>query len=240
MTLRALLLCRDVHVLAVLPRLLERSQIQVERCATAAQALERLARSKYEAVIVDCDDLAAAAEVLKSTRSTASNRRALSLALVTGSDPAVSAGLGANFVLEKPIAAERATRLLRAAYGLMMQERRRYHRLPSNHVVHLSYGSVLDHKAVMTNLSHGGAALCGTPGLAARQAVFMTFTLPGDGQSIKAQGETTWCCGERAGVKFLKFSQGARQKLDLWLGVRLEGREFNLAAAASGFSSDED
>lgn len=239
MTLRALLLCRDVHVLAVLPRLLERASIQPERCSTPEQAAERLARGKYEAVVVDCDDLAAAAEVLRSARSAPSNRRVLTLALVSG-EASLASGLGANFVLEKPIVPERAARVLRAAYGLMMQERRRYHRLPSNGLVHLSYGSVLDHKAVMTNLSRGGLALRGAPGLTAHQSLFLTFSLPGDAQSIRAQGETAWCCGERAGVKFLRFSRGARQKLDLWLGMRLEGREFSLAAAAPGFSPDED
>jgi CheY-like chemotaxis protein len=238
MTLRALLLCRDARVLAALPRLLERASIQVERCSTAEQATERLARGKFEAVVVDCDDVAGATEVLEKVRSAPSNRRALALALVSGDAPSLASGLGANFVLEKPIVPERATRVLRAAYGLMMHERRRYHRLPSNHVVHLSYGNVLDKKAVMTNLSHGGVALRGASGLAAHQTLFLTFTLPGDGQSIKAQGETTWCRGERAGIRFLKLSAGSRKKLDLWLGMQLEGRDFSLAAALPPLDGD--
>lgn len=240
MTLRALLLCRDVHVLTVLPRLLERASIQLDRCSTSEQATERLARGKYEAVVVDCDDIAGASEVLQKVRSAPSNQRVLTLALVSGEAPSLASGLGANFVLEKPIIPERATRVLRAAYGLMMQERRRYHRLPSNNLVHLSYGNVLDQKAVIINLSRGGAALRGAPGLAAHQTLVLTFSLPGDGQSIRAQGQTTWCCGERVGVKFLKFSQGARKKLDLWLGMRLEGRGFSLAAPVPGLSQDED
>lgn len=240
MTLRALLLCRDAHVLAVLPRLLERAKIQVERCATAPQAIERLTHNKYEAVVVDCDDLAGATEVLRNIRSAPSNRRALALALVSGQDTAVASGLGANFVLEKPIAPERATRVLRAAYGLMVQERRRYHRLPSNHVVHLTYGNVLDQKAVMLNLSQGGVALRGVTGLAERQSLVLRFSLPGEGHSIEAQAETTWCRGERAGIKFVKLSSNCRKQLDLWLGVRLEGREFSLATAVPGLSHDED
>ncbi|HYX68962.1 MAG TPA: PilZ domain-containing protein [Terriglobales bacterium] len=239
MTLRALLLCRDVNVLTALPRLLERAGVQVERCSSAPQALDRVARGKYEAVVVDCDDRAGAAEVLHAVRCAPSNRRVLTLALVPEAAPAVASGLGANFLLEKPIAAERAARVLRAAYGLMMQEHRRYHRLPSNYVVHLSYGSVLDQKAVMLNLSHGGVALRGAAGLAAHQPLLLTFALPGDGQSIKAQAETTWCHGERAGVKFVKLSRACRQKLDLWLGMRLEGRDF-LAAGLPAFTPQED
>ena len=240
MTLRALLLSRDAKVLATLPRLLERVSIRMDRCSTPEQATERLARGKYEAVVVDCDDAAGAGEVLRSVRSAPSNRRVLALALVAGEAPPLASGLGANFVLEKPIVPERAARVLRAAYGLMMQERRRYQRLPSNHLAHLSYGNVLDHKAVITNLSRGGAALRGAPGLTAHQSVLLTFTLPGDGQSIKAQGETAWCRGERAGVRFEKFSRGARKKLDLWLGACLEGRDSSQAADAPGPSLDED
>ncbi|HUK87176.1 MAG TPA: PilZ domain-containing protein [Terriglobales bacterium] len=232
MTLRALLLCRDVRVLAVLPRLLERAKIQVERCAAAPQAIERLAHSKYEAVIVDCDDPTAAAAVLKSVRSAPSNRRALTLALVTDAAPATSAGLGANFVLEKPIVAERAARVLRAAYGLMTQERRRYHRLPANQIVYLSYESVLDQRAVMLNLSQGGVALRGVTGVPSHHPVFLRFSLPGVGQSIEAQAETTWTSGERLGVKFVKLAPTAQRRLELWLGMRLEGRDFALTPAA--------
>lgn len=238
MTLRALLLCRDAHVLAALPRLLERASIQVERCSTPAQATERLSRGKYEAVVVDCDDAAGATEVLQNVRSAPSNRKVLALALVSGGDPSLASGLGANFVLEKPIVPEHATRVLRAAYGLMVHERRRYNRLPANHVVHVTYGSILDHKAVMTNLSHGGAALRGAPGLGARQTLFLTFMLPGDGQSIKAQGETTWCHGDRAGVRFLKLSAGARKKLDLWLGAQMEGHEFSFPLPTVSLEED--
>ena len=222
MTLRVLLLCRDVHVLAILPRLLERAGIRVERCSSAPQAIERLAHNKYEAVMVDCDDLASATEVLKAARTAPSNRRALTLTLMKGSDPS-AAGLGATFQLEKPLVAERAMRVLRAAYGMMLQERRRYQRLPSNQVVHLSYDSVLNQKAVMLNLSQGGVALRGVSGLPARHPVLLRFSLPGETHSIEAQAETTWSTGERVGVKFLKLSANSQKRLDLWLGLRLEG-----------------
>ena len=223
MTLRVLLLCRDVHVLAVLPRLLERAGIRVERSSAAPQAVDRLAHNKYEAVLVDCDDLAAAAEVLKAVRCSPSNRRALTLTLVRGAAPAAVSALGATFQMEKPIVAERAMRVLRAAYGMMLQERRRYQRLPSNHVVQLTYDGVLNQKAVMLNLSQGGVALRGVPGLAAHHHVFLRFSLPGESHCIEAQAETTWSRGERAGVRFLKLSAGSQKRLELWLGLRLEG-----------------
>ena len=222
MTLRVLLLCRDVHVLAVLPRLLERAGIRVERCSSAPQAIDRLAHNKYEAVMVDCDDLASATEVLKAVRTAPSNRRALTLTLVKSSDPSAPS-LGATFQLEKPIVPERAMRVLRAAYGMMLQERRRYQRLASNHVVHLSYDSVLNQKAVMLNLSQGGVALRGVSGLPVRHPVFLRFSLPGETHSIEAQAETTWSSGERVGVRFLKLSANSQKRLDLWLGLRLEG-----------------
>jgi len=67
--------------------------------------------------------------------------------------------MGANFVLDKPLAAERLTRSLRAAQGLMAHERRRYYRHPVATSVHINFGTETnEHLGTTVNLSEGGFA----------------------------------------------------------------------------------
>jgi len=67
--------------------------------------------------------------------------------------------MGANFVLDKPISLDRATRSVRAAQGLIMRERRRYHR----HLIKATGAILVDQGAELplniTNISHGGISI---------------------------------------------------------------------------------
>ncbi len=57
MTLESLLVCRDTEVVRVLRPTLEKLSIEVEVSAAARSGAEILSASKFDAVIIDCDDL---------------------------------------------------------------------------------------------------------------------------------------------------------------------------------------
>ena len=57
MNLESLLVCRDAEVVRVLRPTLEKLSIEVEVSAAARSGAEILTSSKFDAVIVDCDDL---------------------------------------------------------------------------------------------------------------------------------------------------------------------------------------
>src|SRR5882724_12729502 len=107
MSLKSLVLCTDEKIVRVLRRTLGDLEIDVELCANAEGALRRLTRQRYEAIIVDCDD-PGSADVLRSARSAACNKRAVAVAIV---DPAKALRSvfdnGAHFVLYKPVSSER-------------------------------------------------------------------------------------------------------------------------------------
>jgi len=63
-------LSRDAEVLRVLRPTLEKLSIDVEVCQEARTATEILIAEKFDAVIVDCDDLLGGLEVLQGLRST--------------------------------------------------------------------------------------------------------------------------------------------------------------------------
>src|SRR6202030_4090973 len=124
--LESLLLSRDPDVFRILRPMLEKLSIEVEVCQEAKQASEVLIAEKFDAVIIDCDDLPGGVEVLEGLRSTPSNANSVTFAIVNGKKTTTQQafGMGVNFVLHKPLSALNATRCFNAALNAMLRERR--------------------------------------------------------------------------------------------------------------------
>ena len=129
MALQALLLSNDPEVHRTIRRVLDAANIDLDLSNNADQARHILLRRKYDALLVDCDDMPNGPLVLRELRLGKSNKSCIAFAVVNGKTNIQQAfEMGANFVLDKPISLDRATRSVRAAQGLIMRERRRYHR----------------------------------------------------------------------------------------------------------------
>jgi DNA-binding response OmpR family regulator len=132
MPLESLLLTRDPEVIRVLQPALERLSVEVEVCRGVSSGQEILRTEKFDAIIVDCDDLKGALTVLESLRKSASNRNSVTFAILNGGTTTQWAfQLGANFVLQKPISVLNANRCFSAAINFMIREQRRYFRHPA-------------------------------------------------------------------------------------------------------------
>ena len=100
-------------------RVLDAANIELDLSQNADQARMALSRRKYDALLVDCDDVQSGPAVLHELRQGKSNRSCIAFAVVNGKTSIQQAfEMGANFVLDKPISLERATRSIRAAQGL--------------------------------------------------------------------------------------------------------------------------
>ena len=131
MPLESLLLSRDPEVIRVLQPALEKLAIEVEVCRGVSSGQEILRTEKFDAIIVDCDDLKGALSVFEGLRKSVSNKNSVTFAILNGSTTTQQAfQMGANFVLQKPISALNAMRCFSAAVNFMMRERRRYFRHP--------------------------------------------------------------------------------------------------------------
>src|SRR5512147_2581825 len=137
MELRSLLLSQDTELIEILQFALEDLGIAVEVYSTAPWAGEDVAEHRFDAVIVDFD-VPGADQFLRAVRSSPGNSHSLTFAIVDRDIglPAAFA-MGANLALQKPVSLESARSSLRAAYGLIMQERRRYFRYPVETLVTL-------------------------------------------------------------------------------------------------------
>src|SRR5260370_14505992 len=160
MPLQALLFLREPGALRAARQAFDSSNILCQVGTDPVQAIELLHKRRFDAVVVDCDDLPGGKDVLQQLRSSPSSKRAMAFAIINSSTSVRQAfDLGANFVLDKPLTAERFTPTLRAAQGLMKREQRRYFRnaLETEPVVTLPEGK--EHRIRILNLSEGGMAV---------------------------------------------------------------------------------
>lgn len=224
MPLEAMILCQDAEALKVLRRVCDELKIHSENATRPERARELLAKRRFDAVIVDCDDLAGGPEVLKALRHTPSNKRSLAFAVVNGKTSVRdSYDLGANFVLDKPLVFERVVRSFRAAHGLMMRERRRYYRNPLKEAtVQLNLADGRQVRATLVNLSEGGMAFETKEKFILNTGVGVKFSLPRTANVIEAKAEVSWMRSDLIGVRFLHMQQKMQRDLEQWVAQQPE------------------
>jgi CheY-like chemotaxis protein len=239
MTLDSLLLSQDPDLVRVIRPTLEKLSIDVEICQEARAGADILITDKFDAVIVDCDDLSGGLAVLQSLRGTPSNKNSVAFAVLNGKRTTMQEafGMGANFVLQKPISALNASRCFHAALNFMVKERRRYFRQPVKMQVKVVYeGKTLN--ATSTNVSEGGIALQLREAPPKGAAPHLKFSLPDTNLHMEVEAEVAWVNMKGlAGFRFHNVPQSSQVQLEKWLDDQMEselpGAKQRLTAAES-------
>ena len=223
MNLESLLISHDAALVGVLRPTLEKMSVTVEVCPSIQTGGVLLGRRKFDAVIVDCDDLDGGVELLRSMRTARSNTTSVAFAVLNGKTTTHQAfQIGANFVLQKPLTPLHATRCFHAAMNFMVRERRRYFRHPVDMGVQISTTAGLDLKAAATNISEGGMALRLANKLPKDSEARLQFTLPNTTTSLELHGKVAWVDEMgHAGIRFLDVPQSSQYQLEKWLTERV-------------------
>jgi DNA-binding response OmpR family regulator len=224
MTLESLLLSQDPELVRVVRPTLEKLSIDVEVCHEARAGADILISEKFDAVIVDCDDLTGGLGVLQGLRGTPSNKNSVTFAVLNGKRTTTQEAfnMGANFVLQKPISALNASRCFHAALNFMVRERRRYFRHPVKMMVKIVMGDK-EVKATSTNLSESGIALMLREALPKGATPHLHFALPETNLKLNLESEVVWADMKgRAGLRFHNVAKGTQEQLEKWLDERLE------------------
>jgi len=226
MPLESLLLSRDAEVIRVLQPALEKLSIEVEVCRGVSSGHEILRTEKFDAIIVDCDDLDGGLRVLEGLRKGPSNKNSVTFAILNGSTTTQQAfQMGVNFVLQKPISTLNATRCLSAALNFMIREQRRYFRHPVEIPVTLGSGEGEKLKATVTNISEGGMAIF-FRGRFPGGSVSANFKLPGAATPLEPKVQVAWMDDSgRACLRFVDLPKGSRDQLDQWLTEQCQKAE---------------
>jgi hypothetical protein len=215
MTLSSMVVSCDWAEVSVLECILGGLHIGVDVEPEPKRAREKLAKSKIDALIVDCD-LDGTASFL---RGLGTGLNSVPLVIVSGSNGHTHLQDSvATFVFKKPISVEQAVRTLSAARNMILDGRLRYNRHALDLPVSLACGSKKRIEAHLMNLSQGGIGIRLPRPLALPGPVRVNFQLPESKVQLKLQGEVAWIDKMgNAGIRFLDMGPEVKRDLQLWL-----------------------
>ena len=223
MALEALILSKDSAFAAQAKRAMESAGLEVQQATAPGQALSLMAKHKFDALALDVDDVADARDVLEAIRKGKSNKSAITFAIINGKTTVKEAyELGANFVLEKPVTADRWMRSLKAAHGLIQRERRRYMRIQGEADVYLAGKDGIDVHGALDNISETGMRLHFGGKARPQGQINVKVILKGARLNLEGKGEMAWLSPDgTAGVRFLSLTPASRAELERWLNERV-------------------
>ncbi len=216
MTLSSMIVSRDWAEVSVLECILGGMQISVDVEPRPERARAKLASSKCDALIIDCD-LGGTDQVMEGLTARP-NQTSMPVAFMSRPHgfPKLEKA-GASFLLQKPISVEHAVHTLSAARNNIVGGRLRYHRASLELPIAISYAPGKKQDASLLNLSQGGLGFRAKKPLPIASRLEISLALPGS-QPFKVPGKVVWTDVEgNAGVKFLPLGAPAKKELQLWL-----------------------
>ncbi len=219
MDLQILLVCPDQEPASLLTAILTEMNMEVEHTTSLARGMELLDEEQYDAIVIDYRADQASDEFLSHLCRSLKNRETMLIAVVDAEfNPRPIFGLGANFVLYRPLTSERTRLSLHAARSLMRRERRRSPRSRVTSTANVSYPGSKELNATMLDLSDTGTLITTRDGLPNSRKVYFEFALPGQKQLVRLSGEVAWQDSSgRSGVKFVDVPQASRRLIQTWL-----------------------
>jgi CheY-like chemotaxis protein len=203
----AFLLSRDPQSLSITKQTCQTYGIQTTACSTGLSALEVLKRRTFDLLVLDLD-MATSAELLELQASHRCNH-ARDVIVLTEKSQAMSAPLHQRVrnVLQKPFTSDAMAKALKAAYSLIVLEKRVTFRCAVR--IHVSAWYWKDYfkqplpNAMVLDLSQRGLRLKTEIDIPKDTTVFVDLQLPGTMDQIHVTGKVIWSDPHgRAGVQF--------------------------------------
>jgi hypothetical protein len=232
-TLQAMVISSDPHVLESMPGCLKTIGIEAVVHREIAPAIDQMTKHKTDAFFVDrdCDP---EFSFLQRMRATPSNRRAIGFAIVGEGHPA--AFRLADFIVHKPMLQPRVTQTLRAAYGIMLNERRRYFRKSVQMPATLLDSANRAVKGKTVNISQNGFAMDCEEAPKHGELLKVTFAIPDRAELLNCTGQVVWShCSGRTGLAITKIGNQDREFLARWLDLEFQ-QQHRLPPAFQGTS----
>ena len=219
----ALLVSDDAGTIEEFKSPLRQLSISSDVCRDGPAAISLLKCRKFDAVIVDFQLGQESGTVLDELRVSASNRTTVTLA-ISGGDAATTATSRkkVGVVIERPLSPLSVRGALKAAYGLILRERRRYFRCPISVPVVILRPDVPAIRCDSVNISEGGMALSTFVPLKPGEKVEVQFTLPGHKAPLLVESTVCWWKTGHIGVRFISLSPLSTSELQEWLARKLE------------------
>lgn len=214
---RILVLDKDPETLKLLETTIKTMGGEPFCHASGRAALTLANKQKFDGAFIDWDSTELGGElVIKMIRRSKSNSTIpIAILTTTQNTKAIAAGFkaGATFSLSKPVGALELTRLLNASRGAMLEERRRYTRVPVKMAVVCKWGGkTATAQAVDVSASGLMVALVPPPEVGAKLA--LEFTLPRARKAIEVDGEVMRVTpANQTGLHFIKLPPEKRDEI---------------------------
>ena len=157
-----------------------------------------------------------ATHFLEQVRGSASNRTAITS---SSAETTYALKAGSSFALERPLTPDSIRHTLKAAYGLIVRERRRYFRYPISAPATTSRKGESEVFGRTVNISERGVALSTSAPLMPGTEVTIQFTLTNPQLAITADCKVCWHNDKaQSGLLFLFLPSNLSSELHGWRG----------------------
>jgi CheY-like chemotaxis protein len=215
LSLKLLVVEDDPASLELMTEVLRSLEAEVRPLSDSQEAAVLVNQQKFDGIFLDLEMPNLNGFALAQEVRTSSWNRLTPIVIVTGRDERDTMhqafATGATFFLQKPIDKRKLAILFRAVRGTMVENRRRYARVPLQTEVTCTVGSKVS-RGRTWNLSQGGIQVEAgylTPG----DSVRVSFRLPSSGVVIDAQGTVKWGNENRQGIQFAKLTNEADEAI---------------------------
>ena len=217
--MKALLLCRDPETVGIVSHLLREVGVETQTCESESHVLTRLASSKFEALVLDCDELAAWPETVKNARAVPPNQGLPLFVIASGGRANVAASsLDDAFLIERPLVVSDIRSLLRTVYGRMIRSSQAYFRINVEIPVSLARAAGRVLQCSTLNISQNGMAVITPVSLDTGEVLKLMFVIPHTDVVVSAEGTVIWDNAKgKAGIRFECSSAAAQARFLEWL-----------------------
>ncbi len=195
------------------------------RCeyVTYSTGTDRVQKGRYEAIILMYDGSPAAADMVQRIRSGVSNRDSVVFLMSTLGSQTTAFRVRANFFINPPVTEQSVITTFKAAYGLLVRSRSRWHREPVSGQAFLNLGLIKNVPASIVNLSQGGMAIRSAQLLRQQQLVLVRFGLPGTDELLCMSAQVVWTRSDgTVGLRFNDVTEPTARALRNWVEEKLE------------------
>jgi hypothetical protein len=216
--LEALIVCNDMPAVAG-NQILGPFSINADVCSEIGSVIDTVTHKRLDTLIIDWDAACNPLRIVSAAKNSSPNRNATIVGLVSKSSEMQAALLaGAHFIIHKPTNILHASRCLRAAYGTMLQQRRRAARCPVSIPVIAAVAELGRLEASIIDISVGGLGVqCAQP-VQVGWTISLKFMLPAANDIIHITGKVVNADQEgRAGICISQIAEDECNLLIRWL-----------------------
>jgi DNA-binding response OmpR family regulator len=217
--MKALVVSGNRQTIDIFAYLFREVGIEAANCDSKSRAIDRVTSEKFDALVLDFDNLSGCSEIVENVRGIRPNREIPLFAIASENQAKATAlALSSNFVIERPLVPQQIKSLLRTVYGRMLRSSQAYFRLNIELSVSMARasGPLLNGRTL--NVSQNGMALTSPVSLKTGEMLHLVFAIPHTDVVVSAEGTVIWDDGHgKSGIRFKCSSASAEARYFEWL-----------------------